>query len=591
MDISIKCHQLKNKFSESPLRTQSKMQKLTQFNVEEYPFRLDKIIENIQHTLKVFVIGEVKAGKSSLINALVGQEISPTNVLEATASLWEIGYAAEESVQIEYIDGSSESVPFCQVQEILSISNEENLEKAKNINCVRVRTHQHDFRELLLIDSPGLATITEQNAQLTRSILEDVDIALWVLNANHLGQTDIMQEIEALARLGKPIVAVISKIDEVETTPERLIRYVNRHVGEYFQDIFALSAHSYQNDDEFADYFVEFKSYLKEQVAQRAKIVKSDSIESSLEALIQAEKTTHQSIVRQLNYKVNDLACLEDDLSFEKEMLKAEIDSFVDQQCTTILKSEDLEQNLRAILLGKTSNSSMETETTVIKQAINKVGNPFHKINNMQESTLDQIVNHEMHKIHDKAYPFYMDALKRLLGSVQLKNEQRFNKFKEQEEFLLQSSLGAFDEPEYLISDKDSNILDSTLKATAISAAAGTMAAGYTAFLGANAAAISMGAAMTAIALPVVMCGAVVGGVLAYMQKDKNQIVLQNEVSRLKQKIFEEVRHNLLKNYHEKIELDIQVIKNNYIDSILGGYDALSFHEQIYAIENYVNRL
>lgn len=102
---------------------------------------------------------------------------------------------------------------------------------------MKVRTRQHDFRELLLIDSPGLATVTEQNAQLTRNVLEDVDIALWVLNANHLGQTDIMQEVENLAQLGKPIIAVISKIDEVDTSPERLIKYVNRHAGEYFTEV------------------------------------------------------------------------------------------------------------------------------------------------------------------------------------------------------------------------------------------------------------------------------------------------------------------------------------------------------------------
>lgn len=74
--------------------------------------------------------------------------------------------------------------------------------------------------------------MTEQNAQLTRSVLEDVDIALWVLNANHLGQTDIMQEVENLAQLGKPIIAVISKIDEVDTSPERLIKYVSRHADD-----------------------------------------------------------------------------------------------------------------------------------------------------------------------------------------------------------------------------------------------------------------------------------------------------------------------------------------------------------------------
>lgn len=71
----------------SPLRIHQPLHLLFQFDVETHSSRLQHIIENLQQTLKVFVIGEVKAGKSSLINTLVGQQISPTNILEATASL------------------------------------------------------------------------------------------------------------------------------------------------------------------------------------------------------------------------------------------------------------------------------------------------------------------------------------------------------------------------------------------------------------------------------------------------------------------------------------------------------------------------
>ena len=573
----------------SPLRIHQPLHLLFQFDVETHSSRLQHIIENLQQTLKVFVVGEVKAGKSSLINTLVGQQISPTNILEATASLWEIGYGQEDTVSIEYHNGLSEKIPFDQVQSVLSITNQENLEKAKDIAYVKVRTRKHDFRELLLIDSPGLATVTEQNAQLTRNVLEDVDIALWVLNANHLGQTDIMQEVENLAQLGKPIIAVISKIDEVDTSPERLIKYVNRHAGEYFTEVFALSAHSSQQNDEYFEYFEEFKKYLKEQVSHKAKDVKKDSVESSLEALHYAEKAVHESIIRQMQHKLTDLSAFDQDLEFEKEMLISEINSQVDSECTEICQNSALQQQIKAILLGHQQNDP--ATQTKMENLKNTLANPFSKVQAMEESVLDQIVNQQIYTIHDHVQPYYISSMKSLVTNIQQKSKQRFTEFRSNEELLLQQTYAMFDydvKPEL---NETYDVIDTTMKATVFAGVAGTMAAGYTAVLGANAAAVTMGAAMSAIALPVVVCGAVLGSGFAYFQNKKNQDALQVEILRLSKQIQDTVRFELLKTYHQKIESDIHLLKHEYAKGMLGGYDINQFRNQMFATENYVRDL
>ena len=454
---------------------------------------------------------------------------------------------------------------------------------------MKVRTRKHDFRELLLIDSPGLATVTEQNAQLTRNVLEDVDIALWVLNANHLGQTDIMQEVENLAQLGKPIIAVISKIDEVDTSPERLIKYVNRHAGEYFTEVFALSAHSSQQNDEYFEYFEEFKKYLKEQVSHKAKDVKKDSVESSLEALHYAEKAVHESIIRQMQHKLTDLSAFDQDLEFEKEMLISEINSQVDSQCTEICQNSALQQQIKAILLGHQQNDP--ATQTKMENLKNTLANPFSKVQAMEESVLDQIVNQQIYTIHDHVQPYYISSMKSLVTNIQQKSKQRFTEFRSNEELLLQQTYAMFDydvKPEL---NETYDVIDTTMKATVFAGVAGTMAAGYTAVLGANAAAVTMGAAMSAIALPVVVCGAVLGSGFAYFQNKKNQDALQVEILRLSKQIQDTVRFELLKTYHQKIESDIHLLKHEYAKGMLGGYDINQFRNQMFATENYVRDL
>lgn len=58
----------------------------------------------------LLVAGEVKAGKSTFINALLGSEILPSDVLQATSAIIEISKADKPCVRVEYADGKTKEV-------------------------------------------------------------------------------------------------------------------------------------------------------------------------------------------------------------------------------------------------------------------------------------------------------------------------------------------------------------------------------------------------------------------------------------------------------------------------------------------------
>ena len=58
---------------------------------------LDGLLKDIREPLLFVVVGEVKAGKSSLLNALFGQEFAKVDVLPATDRVYIFRYGDEES--------------------------------------------------------------------------------------------------------------------------------------------------------------------------------------------------------------------------------------------------------------------------------------------------------------------------------------------------------------------------------------------------------------------------------------------------------------------------------------------------------------
>ena len=64
--------------------------------------------ENLREgVFRVFVLGDVKRGKSTVINALIGEDLLPRDVNACTRLLTVLRYGAEKKVTIHYKDDTS----------------------------------------------------------------------------------------------------------------------------------------------------------------------------------------------------------------------------------------------------------------------------------------------------------------------------------------------------------------------------------------------------------------------------------------------------------------------------------------------------
>jgi len=63
-----------------------------------------------QANFSLVVAGQVKAGKSTFLNALLGEQILPSDVLQSTSAIIEVFYSKEVFVEVTYGDGHLEKV-------------------------------------------------------------------------------------------------------------------------------------------------------------------------------------------------------------------------------------------------------------------------------------------------------------------------------------------------------------------------------------------------------------------------------------------------------------------------------------------------
>ncbi len=128
------------------------------------------------------VIGLFKRGKSTLINALIGQEIAPVDVTPLTSVITFFEYGKRTSVEVTFLNGNTESIDLNIIGQY--VSEELNPKNRKKVKFVRIFTSASILQQLTLVDTPGIGSLFENNTDVTVDFIPRIDAALFVLSAD-----------------------------------------------------------------------------------------------------------------------------------------------------------------------------------------------------------------------------------------------------------------------------------------------------------------------------------------------------------------------------------------------------------------------
>lgn len=124
--------------------------------------------EHLLDPLRIAVAGRVKAGKSTLVNALIGSRAAPTDVQECTKVVTWFSYGIPERVEVALKNGSRHTLPLTNG----TIPDPLGLDLAE-VDYVEVYLSQDVLRRATLIDTPGLASLHEEHSARTEELLVD----------------------------------------------------------------------------------------------------------------------------------------------------------------------------------------------------------------------------------------------------------------------------------------------------------------------------------------------------------------------------------------------------------------------------------
>lgn len=299
------------------LQQQTPIQKLilqcqNSLNPNDYKI---SFFEQLQHKstepMQIAIIGQFSSGKSTFLNALLGQDILPTGITPITSKVCKICYGEDYILEILYKDGKK----ILQNVEFLHKLTREN---SKNIDFFCLYAPILLLKEINFLDTPGFNSQNDDDTHATLKVLENVDGIIWLTlidNAGKNSEKALLKEFSA--HFAQKSLCVLNQKDRLKNDAEiqTSVNYAKSAFDGIFSDVIPISAKlALKARLNTTEKFLETSLLNLAHAIQDIALKYSDSnlnnthlkTQESLDKLTQIYQNTQENITKALQEKAND---------------------------------------------------------------------------------------------------------------------------------------------------------------------------------------------------------------------------------------------------------------------------------------------
>ncbi len=186
---------------------------------------LDRIAGRLNQPIRIALAGTLKAGKSTLVNALVGEAIAPTDATEATRIVTWFRHGPTPKVTANHVGGRRSNVPIARgLNNWAGLTFEFGSLDADDVVDLDVEWPAAELINATIIDTPGTSSLSRDVSERTLRLLvpEDgvprVDAVVFLLRTLNAADIALLKQIGELVggssgALG--VIGVASRADEI----------------------------------------------------------------------------------------------------------------------------------------------------------------------------------------------------------------------------------------------------------------------------------------------------------------------------------------------------------------------------------------
>ncbi|WP_174733947.1 dynamin family protein [Mesobacillus harenae] len=213
--------------------------------------------------------GHFSAGKSSMINKLVGEPILPSSPIPTSANLVKIR-SGEEYAKVFFKEGRPKLYPApYEYDEVKAFCKDgyqiDSIEISKNSKVIP--------QEVTIMDTPGIDSTDDAHRIATESALHLADLVFYVMDYNHVQSELNFMFTRELAAAGKELYLIVNQIDkhrDIELGFESFKESVRSSFEAWGVEPAGIFYTSLRNEELQHNQFEELRLFIKDRMESRA---------------------------------------------------------------------------------------------------------------------------------------------------------------------------------------------------------------------------------------------------------------------------------------------------------------------------------